>query len=114
MIVWQGWGILAALIPAALFVLSAVLFGIGGKGTPLEHPMVGIVFTAVLSAIAVWWLGNKLNSAPGRELVDPQTGQRVVLRTRHTLFWIPMQWWAIPILLLGGVALAGMFLGSGR
>jgi hypothetical protein len=60
----------------------------------------------------VWWLGRKLNSAPNRELVDPKTGQRVLLRNDHSLFWIPMQWWAIPIVLLAGVIVAGMVLGQ--
>ena len=52
------------------------------------------------------------DSAPTRELVDQKTGQRVLLRNDHSLFWIPMQWWAIPIVLLACVLAAGMFSGK--
>lgn len=104
MIIWRGWGILAALIPAAFFILFAVVFGVGAKGTAVANsPYMGlfmVLVPGVCSAALVWWLGRKLNSAPARELVDPKTGQRVVLRNDHSLFWIPMQWWAIPIALI--------------
>lgn len=112
MIIWRGWGILAALIPAAFFILFAVVFGIGAKGTFLASPTLMIPASGVCSAVVVWWLGRKLNSASTRELVDPKTGQRVLLRNDHSLFWIPMQWWAIPIVLLAGVIVGGMVLGQ--
>lgn len=109
MIIWRGWGILAALIPAAVFILFVAVFGLlaavfGAKGAAVANsPYMGLLMVLVpgaCSAALVWWLGRKLNSGPTRELVDPKTGQRVVLRKEHSLFWIPMQWWAIPIALI--------------
>lgn len=110
LIIWRGWGILAILIPVACFLLVAGIFGIAGKGTALDNPAVGLVVAGVVSAVLVWWLGNKLNSAPGRELIDPKTQERIIIRKSHQLFWIPMQWWAIPIVLFACFALAGLFL----
>ena len=112
MIIWRGWGILAALIPAAFLIMFSVVLGIGAKGKLLAKPTQMIPASRGCSAAVVWWLGRKLNSAPTRELVDPKTGQRVLLRNDHSLFWIPMQWWAIPIVLLVGVIVGGMVLGQ--
>ncbi|MGU3358896.1 hypothetical protein ACLBWX_01040 [Methylobacterium sp. M6A4_1b] len=54
-----------------------------------------------------------MNGRPGRELIDPRTGERVVLRAWHTLFWIPMQYYSVLLLLLGALA-ALMAHGPGR
>ena len=43
---------------------------------------------------------RRLNGASGRALMDPATGEQVLLIKRHTLFWIPMQYWSAPMLLL--------------
>lgn len=112
MFIWSGLGFLAALIPVAFFILCAVVFGIAGKDTALDNPMVGLATAALLSSAMVWWLGRKLNTAPGRELIDPNTNQRVILRRRHTMFWIPMEWWSIGIALIAIIAIAGIVLGK--
>jgi hypothetical protein len=33
-----------------------------------------------------------------RAVIDKQTGQEIVLRQRHTLFWIPIKYWTFIIL----------------
>lgn len=58
----------------------------------------------LIGAVAVYLLGLQLNK-PGRTLVDPATGQTVILRRRHTLFWIPLQYLAGIIALIGLVML---------
>ncbi len=42
-------------------------------------------------------MGRRLNGGPGRVLTDQATGQTVVLRRRHSLFFIPMQWWSVSL-----------------
>ncbi|ONG51801.1 hypothetical protein BKE38_15660 [Pseudoroseomonas deserti] len=111
MIIWQGWGILTVLIlggvPAAgMAALFAVL---GPKPAPLTFSIV-VMLMVLLGGLANWWVGRRLNGGPGRELIDARTGQRVILRPRHSLFWIPMQYWSVLSLLaaLGfGIAAAG-------
>ncbi|MDP8170941.1 hypothetical protein QJU96_06535 [Pasteurella skyensis] len=102
-IIWQGFGFLAALIPLIIFaavqsILVATSFG-------------AYIFdiAATLSAIAVWLVGSKLNGGKGKELIDPETNETVILKKKHTLFWIPMQWFAIPLIGIAVVALASHF-----
>lgn len=95
MIVWQGFGFLAALIPAALLVFLGML----NPSSSFTH---GTELALFASAVLVWFIGRKLNDSPDRVLVDPKTNEEVRLKSKHTLFWIPMEWTA---LLLAAAAL---------
>jgi hypothetical protein len=91
MIIWQGWGILALVIPVALAMLTKeacnALLG-GGVSNAFFQAGFGA------GLVIVWFLGRWLNGRPLKILVDPESGERVVLKGRHSLFWIPMQYWA--------------------
>lgn len=56
----------------------------------------------VISAIAVWLVSKKLNGAKGKVLIDPQTNKEVLLKEKHTMFWMPMEWYSV---LLGALAI---------
>ncbi|MDQ1078507.1 hypothetical protein [Pseudoroseomonas cervicalis] len=108
MLIWRGWGIL---------VLPIVLLG-GIAAIAVQDLVLPRSTTATLACMAgglllsawlVWWSGRKLNGAPGRELIDAQTGERIRLRPRHDLFFIRMEYWAVPLLL---AALAIVVLGA--
>jgi len=91
-VVWSGYGFLALIIPVALMVAGQ--FGMDallGGGWYSAHKAAAAVVLMVAAAL-VWIVGVKLNSDQGRVLVDPQTQEQVVLKRRHTIFWIPMQW----------------------
>ena len=93
MIIWKGWGILALLIPAVF---------VGGGDAVLEQIMAAAYNAPVVqsllllaSAAAVWVAGRKLNNAPVRHLIDSETGEIADIKPAHSLFWIPMQWFAV-------------------
>ena len=88
MIVWQGFGFLVALIPVVILLLFSVL-GIDKNFKFSEE------VTLLATAIIVWLVGRKLNSQPAKILIDPQTNQEVILKNKHTMFWIPMEYYAI-------------------
>ena len=95
MVVWSGWGILVVLIPVAgLVTLQAGADALFGATTYRQHS--GWLLPSVLlaSALAVWLLGRRLNGRPGRALTDNATGEQVVLRPRHSLFFVRMEYWA--------------------
>ncbi len=98
-LIWQGLGFLVVILPLAVLLAMSLL----GSLVNLSN-MATIVLSLILSAAAVFYLGKRLNSRPGRILVDPSTQESVELRKRHTLFWIPMQYWAFPILLIAIIA----------
>lgn len=102
MIVWQGLGFLAVLIPVVFLVAANIIFG----KDFLSAQSYGLEAVVLVSAIAVWFIGTKLNNAPGKILLDPETNQEVVLKKKHTIFWVPMQWFA---LILGALALLMFF-----
>lgn len=111
MVIWSGWGILTVVI--VLLVggpITAVLANLAGtKGDAAGYALaVGLLASAAVN----WFVGRRLNARPGRELVDPATGERVVLRTRHSLFFVPMQWWSVVLAVVAAVALGAMLLGS--
>ncbi|MDP4026898.1 hypothetical protein Q8W71_30360 [Methylobacterium sp. NEAU 140] len=105
MIIWSGWGMLSALIAAAGLFGSVLLDpALAHSGIPTPT---GVVLVWVAAAGFNWWLGTRLNNRPGRELLDPRIGQIVVLRGRHTLSWIPMQYYSVMMVLLGALAVLG-------
>lgn len=108
MIIWSGWGMLSALIAGAALVSSVLLDpALARMGIPTPT---GVVLAWLVAAFANWSLGKRLNQGPGRELIDPRTGERVILRGRHTLFWIPMQYYSVLMLILGALAAFAAFM----
>ena len=98
MIIWSGWGILVVLIVVLVGGLGAIA---GGD----DHAGTGLAVGLILSAVFIWILGKRFNSKQDRTLLEPETGREVVVKaTRHSLFFIPMQWWA-PVVAGLGVAL---------
>jgi hypothetical protein len=97
MIVWQGWGFLGLLIPVVLAAVMQILIdGLLGKGYYGAHSWISAAVVAVAAAI-VWWTGSKLAKRAGRELLDPETGEKVLFKQAHTLFWIPLQYFGFVI-----------------
>lgn len=101
MIIWKGWGILVVAIAVPLAAVSALIAGsigeavLGPQDVDIIEPL-GAAVGLAIAAIAVFILGRWMNApVPG---YDPQTGQPVYFKNRHTLFFIPMQWWSFVLL----------------
>ncbi|PWT73075.1 MAG: hypothetical protein C5B59_14140 [Bacteroidetes bacterium] len=101
MVIWKGYGILALVIAIAIGALTSYAFSKIGSTEDL-----GAAVGALISAIVIWVVGNKLNSpAKARTMVDKQTGQEVTVKPNHSLFFIKMQYWAFIIGAIGLVLL---------
>ncbi|MGL1958595.1 MAG: hypothetical protein OCD00_14910 [Colwellia sp.] len=100
MIVWKGWGLLAFAIPLICALLMQLgvnmAFGEGFYKTGSWPLPVALLLSSVLVFVA----GYKLNNNEGRVLFDPQTNEKVLLKTTHSLFWIPIQYWSAIIVFL--------------
>lgn len=84
---------------------------ISGVGLPQQS---GLVLCWLVAAGVNWFVGTRPNGRSGWELIDAQTGQRIMLRRRHTLFWIPMQYYSVLLLLLGLLAVFGAWTSGTR
>ena len=108
-LVWSGWGIFV------LPIVFATSVAVGGflqlLLTAANRPdLAFLAFSAGLFAAAAvnWLVGRRFNNRPGRELLDPQTQQRVILRRVHRLFWIRMEYWSVPVALAALVPLLAL------
>ena len=109
MIIWSGWGFLVAVIGFGCLMLSELSVEAAMKDDRYyqEHGWPKLV-AFLAAAIIVWPLGRLLNRRrQDRELIDPNTGERVVLQSggNHSLFFIPIEYWAAVFAALGLVFL---------
>ncbi len=100
MIFYTGLGYLAlASFIAPLVVFGAILnwgFGIDVLGTSSWLPLHSLM---VLGAVLTFVVGWRANRNMVEETIYEKTGPVRVLRPRHTLYWIRMEYWG-PILLV--------------
>lgn len=107
--IWSGWGILVLPIVVGTAVAVGALGGVVLRA--LGHPeltFIAISLGLFAAAAANWIVGRRLNSRPPRELIDPTTNQRVLLRRRHALFWVPVQYWSVPVAIAALVPLLAL------
>lgn len=95
-IIFDGWGLL-------VIVFGIIAVGIGVAA----NDYLGVPITlAPYLVLGIWALqcvlfGRWVNSGKrDRVLFDQRTSEEVVLKDRHSLFFIQIEYWAIPILML--------------
>jgi|SRR5262245_8386362 len=84
--VWRGWGLLALV---ALFLPLASCAGLMDTRPALGMLIGGL--TLVAGGAACWMLGRRWNRAG----------------TEHSLYFVPLQYWAVPYVLFGAFATVG-------
>jgi hypothetical protein len=104
--IWQGYGFLGLLVPFLMSLITQMTSdSLYEKGFYTSHPIIPAIVLLISSAL-IWFLGVKLNSEPGKLLIDPKTGQQFEFKKKHTIFWIPMQWFSAVI---AAIALSSFF-----
>ena len=95
-LIWEGLG---GLLAFGAVVLGAVILG-GTASMGVPDVLAFLLAFAAMSTL-LWRVGRLINDpALDQTLIDADTGETVVLRMRHTLFWIPIQWYAVvPVVL---------------
>ena len=107
---WQGLGFLVAVIAfGCSLVGNLIANAVAGEGY-YDHHKWPLGVSLLVSAVMCWYLGDYLRTRPGRVLIDKQTGREVVLRRKHTLFFIPMHWWGAILGVCALVAFATEFI----
>jgi hypothetical protein len=106
MIIWQGIGILVGIVIFAMVI--AVKYSVGAiMNDPDYYQLHGWpkLIALWLAAAALYVMARQLDKVPGRVLVDKATGQEVVLKSRHSLFFIPVKGWSFISFALGIILL---------
>lgn len=101
--VWRGFGFLVPVVAFACLLFTQVLTNAAFADAHYyqSHDWPKLIGVPI-AAIALWFLGNFLNSKPSRVLIDPATGEQVLLKNNHAMFFIPIQYWG-PILFVIGL-----------
>lgn len=104
MVVWQGLGSFAFVVLFVTGGIAAVILHFAfGPGEDGEQRILALGL--LLAAPLVYLFAKRIEARPTRTLIDKETGQEVVLRERHTFFFIPLRYWSV-IYLVGGLIAA--------
>jgi hypothetical protein len=107
MIVFSGLGFLVfAFVFGFSLLANAITNAVTGSGKYWDVHHWPFAASLFVSGIACWSLGQILRRHKATVLIDPQSGEQVVLRQSHTFFFIPMMWWGPILAACGLVALA--------
>lgn len=102
MIIWKGFGILVVII-AFLCLIITQLVADGVTGDPhfyqTHHWLACLAL--MFAAVPVYFVARYFNNKPGRVVIDKATKRELVIRRTHSLFFIPMEYWAIILPVIG-------------
>ncbi len=98
MIIWSGYGF-------SLVIIFGISFAICSNIIPNEYLAFATALALAISATASWFIGKKLNEEGTKTLVDKETGEEIILKPNHSLFFINMQYWGYVFGGLGVIAL---------
>lgn len=89
--IWRGYGFLVPIVGLAVG---------GGIVLSLQHliPEANVYYLQalglIIAAVALWFIGQKLYSAPNRIFIDQATGEELVIKPTHTFYWIKVHHWS--------------------
>jgi hypothetical protein len=113
-VIWQGFGILAGVIPIGLGILAAFAADkLGGPGTIETHGRLIYGCCLLISAGLLHLLSERLSRRPKRVLVDKETGQDVILEEHHAMWFVPLRAWAFLYGVGGAVLILIAVVGGG-
>ena len=94
-IIWKKYGFLVPLLLVLFFMISFFL-PISAEKINLR---LGSIFTTY--SIFLWLWGTKINRNAKRDVIDKLTSQVMKIYNSSSFFFIKVQYWAIPSLLIG-------------
>ena len=103
MIVWSGRGFLSVAVLIANFILFISIL-------PEEQSDYGLIMSFFITGVFSWFMGKKWNEKEGRIMIDKESGQEILIKPNHSLFWIKMQYWGPIFGLLGIIILVQQFM----
>ncbi len=110
-LIWHGKGYLVAVFVFAFSLIANLATNsIAGNDAYWNDDKWPLAVSLFVSAAACWSIGRRIVNQPPRLLIDPATGEQVILRNSHTFFFIPIVWWGPILAAFGVIALGYEFL----
>ncbi len=102
MVIWSGLGFLIAIIGlGALIGTEVISENLTGNESFYQNNS-WVIFLGMLVAAGITYLLNKTILAPkSRAVIDKETGQEIILKKEHSLFFIPSKWWPAIYVIIG-------------
>ena len=105
MIIWKGNGIVVLILfVIGYWITSIAANSIWGADYTAAHDWV-VAAGIAIGAVFCWFAGVSMHRRGTRVVIDKATQQEITLRPSHSLFFIPVQWWALIGLLVAGYIL---------
>ena len=100
LVVWRGFGWLVPVLVFAALILSQLsVDAVYGEGFYTANTWPKQV-AFVVAAFSIGFLGFFLNHKWRQILIDEETGEAVGKAPAHSLFFIPVEYWAVIVLAL--------------
>jgi hypothetical protein len=102
MIIWRGFGFLVAVIALVALALTEQVSEriTSDQQFYQQHGWVALVGMLIAAALT-YGLHRLLILQKGRAVIDKETGQEIVLRSDHSLFFVPVKLWPVVFVVLG-------------
>lgn len=103
MLVWRGAGILVVVFAVAgLIAGDYAAAGIWGATQAADHKAASMLMGLLLAAALVFGMHFLLErSGEQRTFIDKATGQEVIVKPKHDLFFIPVKYWSFVLAAVG-------------
>lgn len=100
MIIYSGWGALAPFFLAFIWIIGSVLaHSIFGDSSYVS------IFVFLLASFLTYKLGKWIKYRNPKTQINEETGEEETYYTKHSLWYIPFEYWGIIGGVLGGTAL---------
>jgi ABC-type Fe3+ transport system permease subunit len=99
MIIWQGFGFMVVVIVFGCSLIANLIFNAEAGEGYYSHHKWPLAVSLIVSAVLCWLYAKYLGKRKGRVVIDKQTGREFTIIKKHTLFFIPVLYWA-PIFLV--------------
>jgi len=105
MLIFRGYGLLVLVFVFGCSLTANLIANkVSGSEAYWEEHMWPVGLAQLCAGGLCWVVGTALHRRRARRLMDPETGEEVVLAPSHDLFFIKMEYWGI-ILSVAGVAI---------
>jgi len=97
---YTGWGPLVFVVYLIItFGAQGFLSSWSGERRYFFHHQWAALLIFALSGVVVWFVGRFMNRKPVEVLELDEHGRKIVAKPRHTIWYIPAEYWG-PILFL--------------